>query len=153
MARETSSVVGSGTIQGVAGILPLDARGVQPEGRGEWRGMNVVVVNPEDINSVPAFAVSGIAVGQTPVELIGANLNPLPRCKEVRIINNTASTTLFIGPNNDETELRLDGYVIEHGSGGAGDHPVQTILPLLHNASIWAVADTGDTIDVRILIL
>jgi hypothetical protein len=155
MAQEASALIGSGTVEFTKNILTPEQRGSNADSRGGFRtGTQVMVGNPEDINAVDAFGVSGVTVGSaTPVELVGPHTNPLPRCREVRIINDTPSTKLFIGPRGDLEHLTSQGYVIEHGSGGAGDHPVQTALPLLHNVSVWAIADTGDIISVRILVL
>lgn len=142
MARETSSVVGSGTIQGVAGILPLDARGVEPEGRGEWRGTNVVVVNPEDLNSAAAFGIlNNAAVGTTAVELVSFGINPLPRSGKVLIKNLTAET-VFIGPTDGVTSST--GYPLGQNE--------ELCLTVLKNTSIWALT-AANTADVRVIVL
>lgn len=145
--------IGSGTVPFTYGILPPEQRGTESEGQGIRTGSQVMVGNPEDITSACCWATSGVTVGAvTPVKLIGPDTNPLPRCRMIGIENNTPNSTLFITnvPNSVEA-LTSQGFVIEHGSGGAGPAGDHFEVPLLHNNEIWALAETG-TIDVRLII-
>lgn len=151
MSFNVSTQVGSGTIPFVRGILPASQRGSQPDSEGIRTGAQVIVANPEDLNSVDAWAVSGVTVGSTtPVEIFGPNINPLPRCRTVRIINNTDSSTLYIGPTANVSKLIADGYILQRGVGAAAALEQGMVLPFLKNISIFALSSSGP-IDVRIL--
>lgn len=149
MARETFSQQGSGTIPFTRTILDTDKRGtlaVDPEGHlglGVMGGTNVTLINPEDLNSVDAFAVSGVSVLETSaVQIVSPNTNPLPRIRAVRI-QNLGSTSVFVGPNSSVS--LTNGYALEADPGD------QTItLPILHNVEVWAISATAPN-DVRIL--
>lgn len=146
MANQSSSAIASGTIEFTRQILPASQRGTEPNGRGERYGTNVVVINPEDMLSVDAFAASGITVGTTPLEIVGPLNNPLPRMREV-VIENTGGQDLFIS-HHPNVEL-LDSFVLP-AEGTAGTS-TRVTLPVLHNVSVYARTSTGTT-QVRLLI-
>lgn len=146
MTREVAAIVGSGTIPYTRGILPASQRGNESAGEGVRTGIQVMVGNPEDMLAVDAFAASGITVGTTPVEIVGPHNNPLPRCRQI-ILQNTGANEVYI--SHKPTFPLLDSFELPVG-GTAGANRRIT-LPLLHNASIWARADTGTSV-VRLLI-
>lgn len=141
-----ASQIGSGTLPYTYGILPSSQRGNEPLGQGIRHGQQVMIGNPEDLVAVDAFAASGITVGTTPVEIVGPNNNPLPRCRQI-ILQNTGANEVYISHN--PTFPLVDSFELPVG-GTAGANRRIT-LPLLHNVSIWARADTGTSV-IRLLI-
>lgn len=141
MAREVFSVIGSGTVPQTYGILPPDARGTEDGAQGVRGGSQVVIANPEDMVAVEAFAVSGVVVGTTPVQIFGPTINNLlPRTRMV-IVENVGANALLIGPT-EATATVADGFEVP--APAAGTIP-RLELPLMHNNSIWARSDTGTT--------
>lgn len=144
MTNQAWSVIGSGTLNQTRAILPASQRGTQADGRGERGGIQVVVANPEDFNSIDAFAASGITVGTTAVEIISFGANPLPRCGNV-IIKNGAASAVLISHKQNFTDT--EGFPLA-ANGTTGD----TIsVPVLKNVSIWARCASGST-NVKLLI-
>lgn len=143
MGQQVAAQVGSGTIPFVRGILPASQRGNQAAGEGLRTGMQVVIANPEDFNSVDAFAVSGVSIGATPVQIWGPGINPLPRQRSV-IVQNAGPGNLFIGPDSTSV-IAPSGMQIRITAGF--EHFLT--LPFLHNVQIWARSDT--TTQVQIL--
>lgn len=146
MTNIVCAIVGSGTYEQIRGILPSGQRGSQPNGEGVRYGVQTIVANPEDFTSVDAFAASGISVGTSPIEIVGPNSNPLPRCRQI-VLQNTGSNEVHIShrPNftlEDSFELPV---------GGTAGANRRITLPLLHNVSIWARTDSG-TSQIRMLI-
>jgi len=140
-----ATAVGSGTIPYTRGILPSGQRGYEPLGQGERTGLQVVIANPEDLTSVDAFAVSGIAISTTPIKIWGARQSPLPRARLVRIQNATDSTTVTIANSAAKT---AEGWQLTNA--GAATPRSYVDLPVLDCVEIWAVASAGS--QVRMLI-
>jgi hypothetical protein len=144
MAQEQSALVGSGTIPFIRNILPSGSRGLAaiPSGQGGHRlGTQVIVANFEDMNSVDAWSAGDHSVSTTAVEIAGPLINPLNRNRTVRIQNTDASTAMFVGPTNGVTAT--NGFRVAAG---------ETLeLPLLNNASVWAITSAG-TVDVRVIV-
>lgn len=128
MSLQSASTIGSGTLLFTTQILPPASRGQVDGTRGERFGTNVVVINPEDQIAVDAFAVSGVAIGVTPVKIWDANINPLPRQRSVTLFNDGPNEA-FIGPNSTSV-IAPSGFNI------AAEASLQ--LPFLKNVEIWA---------------
>lgn len=146
MAQEHAAQVGSGTIPFVRNILPSGERGVNnvaASGQGGVRiGTQVILANPEDLNSVDAFAVNEHTVGSGGgTEIIGPLISPLTRNRTVRIQNSHASTDIYVGHNSSVTSST--GFLVAAGT--------TLELPLLHNVSVWAISALGN-VSVRTLI-
>lgn len=147
MAREVTSIVGSGTQIAIKAILPPAERGSEATGQGFRHGTQVAVANPEDLNSVDAFVASGVpSVGTTAVEILSPGSNPLPRMREVTI-QNLGSADVYVGHSPDS--LTILGYEI---TAPPTDSINSITIPVMHNVSIWAATATG-TANVRMLIL
>lgn len=139
MTISVATQVGSGTIPFVRGILPASQRGNQPNGEGIRTGTQVVLANPEDLNSVDAFAVSGVSLGATPVLIWGPSLNSLPRQRELRI-QCQGPGSIYIGPNPTSV-IAPSGWQIHPPAANNTFNEVS--LPFLLNVDIWARADGG----------
>jgi hypothetical protein len=139
MAREVYATIGSGTIPFTRGILSSSQRGVEPNGEGHRGGTQVLIANPEDLNSVDAMAIRNVTVGTSATLIVGPNDNPLPRNRTVRIANEGADD-VFIGQNDSVTTST--GYPIAAGS--------EITLPLLHNVEVWGIAAANR--DIRVLV-
>lgn len=145
MGREFASIVGSGTIPYTRGILTAEQRGVEANGEGIRIGTQVLVVNPEDLNSVEAFAVSGITVSTTPVEIINPADNPLPRTREV-VIQNLGTADVYI--SHKSTDIPIEGFEIT----APGTNDINSVkIPLMHNVSVWAATSAGSA-SIRMII-
>jgi hypothetical protein len=136
MTFQTPAIIGSGTLPYTRGILPAAQRGNQSNGEGVRVGTQVMIANPEDLNSVDAFAVSGVSLGATPVRIWGPGINPLPRQREIRI-KNQGPGSVYIGQNSTSV-IAPSGYHINAPT--ANTFPSIT-LPFLWNVDIWARAD------------
>jgi hypothetical protein len=160
MAVETSALMGSGTVPYTVGILHTTLGGTfngtlnvgAADGRGIRRGTQVIVANPEDIVSAPAFRCSGITVGTTPVNISNAISRAalLKRTTRV-IIENVGGGDLYIGgtANVNASLAGEAGFKLINPTAGAV--PPQTLpLPVMEGADIWAVASAAT--DVRILV-
>lgn len=137
--RDVSAIIGSGTLPFTRAILPADQRGNEPLGEGVRTGIQVLVANPEDLNSVDAFGIRDVDVGTSATLIVGPNDNPLPRQRTV-IIRNEGADDVFIGPTDAVTTDT--GFAIPANG--------QIELPLMHNVEVWGIA--GATRDVRVLI-
>lgn len=137
MSIQVSAIIGSGTIESTRGILPASQRGIQSAGTGYRTGTQVIVANPEDFNSVDAFAVSGISIAGTPTKIWGPGINSLPRQREVTI-KNQGPGSVFIGPNSTAV-ISPSGYQINPPT--ANNTFTEVTLPFLWNVDIWARAD------------
>jgi hypothetical protein len=130
MAREVAAIIGSGTIPYTRQILPSGQRGSDSTGTAEGvrTGTQVMVANWEDHLSVDAFAVSGVSIGITPIQVWGPGINPLPRQRTVTMFNDGPGE-LFIGPNSTAV-IAPSGFNV----------PAETALtlPLMWNVQIWA---------------
>lgn len=150
MTDQVFSIIGSGTIPFTRGILPASQRGVEPDGEGLRRGIQVILANPEDLNSVDAIATSGVTIGTTPVQIAGPGVTPLPRIRGVRIFNASSSSTagnvLWIGPQQDFNFIS-EGIPL---FGSAAGHIVSMDLPILHNVPVWA-RSAANSIPIRML--
>jgi hypothetical protein len=141
MSREVAAIIGSGTLTQTYGILPPASRGIEPNGLGVRTGTQVMVANPEDINSVEAFAASGITLGTVPVEVIGPHITALPRVRTV-VLENVGSGNIEFSHQSSFTSL--DAFVLP-AEGTAGTS-TRIMLPLMKNVSIYARAATGTSI-------
>jgi len=139
MTDRVAAIVGSGTLPFTRGILSPDQRGSEANGEGVRTGLQTMVANPEDLNSVDAFGIRNVDVGTSATLIVGPNDNPLPRQRGV-IIRNTGTDDVFIGPT--------DGVTAATGFAIPADGQVE--LPLLHNVEIWGIA--AATRDIRVLI-
>ena len=147
MTRQASSIIGSGTYPYTRQILPIAQRGANDNGGGIRTGNQVVIANPEDLTSVDAFAVSGITVGTTPVQILAPGNNPLPRSVKV-ILQNVGSQDVFIGPTSEKASV-AEGFVL--ATDGTAGTSRRVELPFLHNVEIWARSQTG-TSTIKMLI-
>lgn len=151
MARESVSMIGSGTTPYTYGILSPANRGsytgpASDAGKGERIGTNINVVNFEDGNSVDAFAVSGITVTTTPTKIWDANINPLARQRTIEFINMGPSTANLF--NAGSSLVSPSGFALT--SITSKDTTSRIKLPLMKNVEVWAVAETGFS-QIRIL--
>lgn len=137
MGSTVVSHIGSGTLPSTRGILPPSQRGTQTNGEGVRVGTQVVVANPEDFNSVDAFAVSGVSLASTPVRIWGPGINSLPRQTAV-IIKNQGPGSVYIGPNSTAV-ISPSGYQINPPTANNTFNEVK--LPFLWNVDVWARAD------------
>lgn len=128
MAREVSAIIGSGTEPFTYKILPTSARGETDSAAGVRTGTQVMLGNPEDLNSVPAFVSSGIGINVTPVLIWGPQINTLPRQREIVFYNRGAGDAM-IGRTIPETTYGSGLFIPSGGS---------LTLPLMHNVEIWA---------------
>jgi hypothetical protein len=152
MSFNVSAQVGSGTIPFVRGILPAEQRGNQSNGEGIRTGAQVVLANPEDLNSVDAFAVSGISIGPTPVLIWSPNINPLPRQRTL-VLQNQGPGSVYIGPNSTSV-IAPSGYHIHPPAASPGNNvnaKTELELPFLKNVEIWARADGGSGASIVII--
>lgn len=147
MSREVAAIIGSGTTPFTYGILPQSQRGSQSGAEGVRTGVQVMIGNPEDINSVDAFAVSGVSIGTVPVKIWGPGINPLPRQRMI-ILHNDGPSPAYIGPTS--TSVIAPSGMMIHVVGAAQGLP-GTELPFMHNIEIWARADAGGA-SIRILV-
>jgi hypothetical protein len=145
-AQQVAAQVGSGTLPYTRGILAAAQRGNEPAGEGIRVGSQVMVANPEDLNSVDAFAASGVTVSTGVIELVGPLRNPLPRCRNI-ILENVGGQDVYVS-HHPNVEI-LDSF--ELSTEGTAGRSTRIELPLLHNVSIYARTVTGSS-SVRILI-
>lgn len=148
MAREVFAQIGSGTLPFTTSILPPAQRGTEADAQGHRGGTQVMIGNPEDMLAVDAFAVSGITIGTTPIEIVNPAFNPLPRTRQVIIQNLDGTNDVFIG--HKSTDLPLEGFQLSAVAAANGNSPSQVTLPLLHNVSVWAAASAG-SVQVRMI--
>jgi hypothetical protein len=150
MARESFAVIGSGTTTFTANIIPSGERGNGDNTvRKERGGTNVTLINPEDLNSVPAFATSGTTVTTALTEIWGPHINPLPRQRTVVLLND--------GPDDVQVHpgglsVAPSGFTLRFTAGGTagGTQESRIELPLLHNVSIFARAEVTSA-QIRII--
>lgn len=138
MSINVSTTIGSGTLPFTRSILAAEQRGNEPLGEGHRFGQQMILANPEDLNSVDAFAIRNLTVNTSAVLIIGPNDNTLPRQRTV-IIRNEGADDVFIGPT--------DGVLTTTGFAIAAN--TQLELPLLHNVEVWGIAGAGR--DIRVL--
>ena len=131
MAHEQNAMIGSGTVPYVAQILPTTARGVTDSAGGVRRGTNVMIANTEDLNSVDAFASSGIGVNTSVTLVWGPSINTLPRQRALEFYNR--------GP--DDVLLARNTAEATYGSGLYLPASGKLNLPLLHNVEVYAKSD------------
>lgn len=137
MTSIVASIIGSGTLPYTRGILPASQRGNQSNGEGVRTGTQVVLANPEDLNSVDAFAVSGVSIGATPVKIWGPGINSLPRQRGVTI-KNQGPGSVYIGPRSTSV-IAPSGFQINPPA--SSNAATEVTLPLLWNVDVWARAD------------
>jgi len=137
MTSIVASIVGSGTLPFTRAILPPSQRGTQLGSEGVRTGTQVMIGNPEDMNSVDAFAVSGVSLAGTPVRIWGPGISSLPRQREVTI-KNQGPGSVYIGPNSTAV-IAPSGFQINPPTANNTFNEVK--LPFLWNVDIWARAD------------
>ena len=142
MARESSVIIGSGTIPYTASILSPEQGGITEGARGIRTGTNVVLINPEDLTASTSFLVSGVSIGSTPTKIWGPELNSLSRQREVWL-HNDGPGTVFFGQSSTSV-------IAPSGMSLTTSDPTIK-LPLMHNASIWARALGAGGAEIRIL--
>lgn len=135
MSQNVAAIIGSGTIPYVRGILPASQRGTQSNGEGVRVGEQVMIGNPEDLNSVDAFAVSGVSFGVTPVKIWGPGITPLPRQRTV-VLENMGPSDAFIGPNSTSV-IAPSGWQLP-APAAASESLSKIELPFMLNVEIWA---------------
>ena len=138
MTRQVAAIIGSGTVAQTYSILPPSDRGSLSGAEGVRTGIQVMLANPEDLNSVAAFASSGVTVGTTAVEVIAPGINPLPRCRNI-ILENTGGQAVLIGHRANIQ----DPEAFELGTTAPNN---RIELPLLHNVSVFARTTTGSSV-------
>jgi hypothetical protein len=111
-------------------------------------GTQVVLANSEDLVAVDAWAVSGVTIGQTPIELVGPGSNPLPRCREIIIQLISPNAQVQISPTEDSL---AEGFTLFNPSVDANERTFIR-LPLMHNNCVWGRAPTG-AVEIRMIIL
>ena len=147
MAREASALIGSGTVDRTRNILTPAQRGTNANSLGGYRtGTQVVLANPEDINSVDAFATSGVPITSSAVEVIGPHINPLSRCRTI-VLENTGAADVLIG--NSASFQDPEGFILS--TEGTAGRQTRIELPLMHNVSIWARTAAG-TSNIRFIV-
>jgi hypothetical protein len=146
MAREGSALIGSGTVEQTRVILTPEQRGTNTASRnGHRTGTQVLVINPEDLNSVDAFVTSGVFIGNTATLIWGPNTNPLPRQRHVEL-HNQGPGQVFIG--HDSSVVPASGTHVHFQAGGGAGALQKIELPLMHNVEIWAVSDSTAQIQI-----
>ena len=136
MSINVSATIGSGTLPFTRSILSAAQRGFEPLGEGNRFGQQVVVANPEDLNSVDAFATSGISVSTGLTLIWGPHTNPLPRQRTITI-RNTGPDSLYIG-NNANAIIAPSGLEVTFASTPGAGSLGEITLPFLHNVEVWA---------------
>jgi len=139
MAYDVAADIGSGTLPYTRNILTPAQRGSNANGEGWRTGHQVMIANPEDLNSVDAFGIRNVSVTGTATLIVGPNDNPLPRCRTV-IIRNVGTGDVHIGPDSS----------VAVGTGFELAANTQIELPFLHNVEVWGIS--GGSEDVRVLI-
>lgn len=130
--RESAAVIGSGTVPLTRPILPVDQRGGNNDGRGERGGLNVVVINPEDLLSAETWATSTVSVTTSATLILGPANNPLPRNRKV-IVKNQGTNAVTISPT--PTIVAGTGWTLEQNE--------ERELELMWGASIYGIAAAG----------
>ncbi len=144
MAREGFSQMGSGTVGFLRGILGSEARGALGPGSGQGirGGTQVLIINPEDLNSVDAFAVSGVSIGISPTKIWDANIDYiLPRQGNITLQNDGPSPA-YIGPNSTSV-ISPSGWMLATTAPNN-----RQSLPFLKNIEIWARSDGTSSIRI-----
>jgi len=143
VARESNSVIGSGTTPNVSfappyaippGTFPV------PDQRTDLRnrlGENVVCINPEDHSVSISLRPQAIAVGGTAVALPATPLE----YRRALVIHNNGTSTVYLG-NSDVTTLT--GFPLAAGEKIAFD------IKGTPRTTVWAISG-GSSVDVRIL--
>lgn len=123
--RTTNSIIGSGTVPYTVGIRPgvVPNRGTEPA-KGIRDGMNVVMVNPEDLNSSPFFAASGASLTGNQVY----ELSQLTSLRRSVFIRNEGPDVIWVRP---------DGFA---GSGYPVPTGTEKELPVLGNVQLYVKA-------------
>ncbi len=144
MATQSYATIGSGTYVKTRLIIPSGLGGDGPSNaRGDRYGTNVVVINPEDLNSSPAFATSGITVPNVSTAIWGPGISLLPTQRELVIRN--------YGPHDCEiltTNPAGSGFILPGDTDGGRAAYIR--LPLLHNVDVYA-RSFGTTSQISIL--
>lgn len=162
MSYNFPAQMGSGTVPYtyniIASVLGGSLSGVTPnagtgQGKGERIGTQVVLANPEEIFSSPAFACSGITVGPTAVEIWAPGIHePVLRRRRNIKIQNLGLGDVYIGHTN-KVSASLTGN-LEPGiklvpSAASG---ITTLdIPIMGGASVWGIASNASA-DIRVLI-
>jgi hypothetical protein len=156
---EQFSVLGSGTLPFVPSILHSSLGGTYAgnldakvgNGKGVRGGIQVIVANPEDIVSAPAFMCSGITVGTaTPVQIWAPDVHEalIRRRRNIKV-ENLGVGDVYVGHNNQVTAGIVRGGFKLVSSAASGI--VSLDLPIMGGASVWAIAANANA-DVRVLV-
>jgi hypothetical protein len=117
-------------------------------------GSQVIVANPEDINSAPAFMASGITVGTSAVEIWSpsAHESLLHRRRSI-IIQNLGAGDLYIGHTSDVAATiggPEPGYQLPAPGTDPANLPASIELPLMGGVAVWGISSASS--DTRIIV-
>lgn len=155
------TLMGSGTVPYLAGILHTSLGGavsvLKPgagEGKGVRFGSQVVLSNPEDINSAPAFMASGINVGTSAVEIWAPDVHEsLLRRRRKIVIQNLGAGNVYIG-HTSAVSTSIGGPEPGYQLPAPGTDPANLSssieLPLMGGVSVWAIGSAAA--DIRVLV-
>ncbi len=157
MTRERHAILGSGTIPFMSPILNTTLGGTDTgtlvdgpsQGRGVRDGTQVMVANPEDLVSSPAFMVSGITVGGAGVEIWAPDPHEaLLRRRRSIVIQNQGPGEVYIGHNsNVGSGVTQPGFLLEAVPAGGSEIE----LPIMGGVSVWAIS-TPEPSTVTVLV-
>lgn len=95
MTELTYSVIGSGTVPYTTSIRQGQVLSDGQAAQGYRRGINVTLINPEEVESSPFFKPSGVVLAANQVfSLTGSGVIPFRR--SIFVYNNTGGTTLLV---------------------------------------------------------
>lgn len=140
MSSQSATLIGSGTLPYTYSILDPTLRGALTGGRGERFGNNVVIINPEDLASSEAFAISGISIGTTPTLVWGPSMSSLARQRAV-VLTVDGPGSLFFGPSTTSV-IAPSGIKVASGAS-------TPLLPFMKGVEIYGRSDS--TTQIRIL--
>lgn len=137
MTEIAYSHLGSGSIPYTSSIRAGESLGGGQIAQGYRRGVNTVVINPEEYSSSPFFKPSGVVLAADQVfSLSGSGIIPFRR--SIYIYNNTGGTTLLVY----DKENVIDEYSFPiFGQGGK-------TFPVFAGTDLYVKA-SGVVIDVR----
>lgn len=163
MSHPQSAALGSGTIPYLNPILHTSLGGTASElptgagpgqGRGVRTGSQVIVANPEDLNSAPAFAASGINVGTSAVEIWSPDAHEsLLRRRRTIVIQNLGAGDVYLGHTSAVSTTvggPEPGYQLPAPGTDPANLSASIALPLMGGVSVWAIGSAAA--DVRVLV-
>lgn len=134
MTDITHSNIGSGTIPYTTSIRRGQTLGDGQPAAGYRRGINVVVINPEEIEGTPFFKPSGIVLAANQIFEVSTS-GALPYRRSIFIYNNGAAPLLVYNDINV-----IDEFAFPIFPGGGKTFPVYDNVQLFIKAS-GAVCD------------